>query len=153
MKAGFRAIAADEVQGSALHRTQIGVVNGANNAAACTRANSIIRAIPRASASCPNGVGDPNCDCDEYPFASTYEGAFSVMPNLPGIEAPSTASAKYILRTHNRNAGSELGNDFYLQQRVIDLSTLTGESGSPSNPDPAYNKNAGGDPFWVKIVP
>jgi hypothetical protein len=152
MKPGFRAIAADEVRGSsALHRTQVDVVSRANNAAACTRQYSIINALLRTSSSCPNGAADSQCQCDEYPFASTYEGAFSVMPNLPSVDVPNTASAKYILGTHNGAAGSALG-EFYLKQRVIDLSTLTGEAGTPSNPDPAYSRNTG-DSFWVKIVP
>lgn len=153
MKPGFRAIADDSVQGSsALHRTQIEFLRAANSDAACIRAWSIINVTPRASTSCPNGSTDGTCQCDEYPFASTYEGAFSVMPNLPVTEVPPTASAKYILRGHNATAGSALG-DFYLKQRVLDLSILTGQPGPPSNPDPAYSRIYGGDSFWVKINP
>lgn len=150
MKQGFRAIAADEVRGAALHRTQIDVVRRANRSASCERANSVINSILRMSASCPNGAS-ASCDCDEYPFASTYEGGFFVMPNIPGEAAPNTVSAKYILRSHNRNSGSELGNDFYLKQRVIDLSISTGVAGTPSDPGPAYEKSEG-DPFWIHIA-
>lgn len=153
MKPGFRAIADDSVRGSsALHRTQIEFVRAANSDAACTREWSIINVAPRASTSCPSGGTGGACQCDEYPFASTYEGAFSVMPNLPVSEVPNTASAKYILRGHNSTAGSALG-DFYLKQRVLDLSTLTGQPGPPSNPDPTYTRIYGGDSFWVKINP
>ncbi|AXF25278.1 hypothetical protein CUJ89_30130 [Burkholderia pyrrocinia] len=58
-------------------------------------------------------TGDPDetptdCDCDEYPFASTEEGA-----------SRDDASVKRIDASDNRRAGAFLGN-FYLNQRVLD---------------------------------
>ncbi|MCU9953415.1 NucA/NucB deoxyribonuclease domain-containing protein [Burkholderia sp. BKH01] len=58
-------------------------------------------------------TGDPDetptdCDCDEYPFASTGQGA-------DGNEV----SVKRIDASDNRRAGALLGN-FYLNQRVLD---------------------------------
>ncbi|MDN7672492.1 NucA/NucB deoxyribonuclease domain-containing protein [Burkholderia oklahomensis] len=58
-------------------------------------------------------TGDPDetpadCDCDEYPFASTQEGA-----------RDNEVSVKRIDASDNRRAGAFLGN-FYLNQRVLD---------------------------------
>ncbi|MGZ2748114.1 NucA/NucB deoxyribonuclease domain-containing protein [Burkholderia stagnalis] len=58
-------------------------------------------------------TGDPDetptdCDCDEYPFAATQEGARS-----------NDVSVKRIDASDNRRAGAFLGN-FYLNQRVLD---------------------------------
>ncbi|KGW74899.1 deoxyribonuclease NucA/NucB family protein [Burkholderia pseudomallei MSHR2990] len=58
-------------------------------------------------------TGDPDetptdCDCDEYPFASTEQGA-----------SREEVSVKRIDASDNRRAGAFLGN-FYLSQRVLD---------------------------------
>ncbi|MFF4828885.1 NucA/NucB deoxyribonuclease domain-containing protein [Streptomyces sp. NPDC001312] len=47
-------------------------------------------------------------DCDEYPFASTWEGAGSG-PNF---------SVKYLDSTQNRSAGSQLG-DWYTKDGIL----------------------------------
>ncbi|MFD1972422.1 NucA/NucB deoxyribonuclease domain-containing protein [Trinickia caryophylli] len=49
------------------------------------------------------------CDCDEYPFASTQDGA----------SRRSDASVKKIDSSDNRRTGSRLGH-FYAGQRVLD---------------------------------
>ncbi|RKP46412.1 hypothetical protein D7S89_17415 [Trinickia fusca] len=58
-------------------------------------------------------TGDPDetpsdCDCDEYPFAATQEGADKNEVPVKRIDA-----------SDNRRAGAFLGN-FYLNQRVLD---------------------------------
>lgn len=59
--------------------------------------------------------GDPedpevDCDCDEFPFAATNEGAMN--PDFP-------VSVRKIDPSDNRRAGAYLGV-FYTQQRVLD---------------------------------
>ncbi len=73
---------------------------------------------PSSYSSCPD-FSDPDsvealtpCDCDEYPFASTREGA--AMPRTYG-----EASVRYISRTDNRSAGAKLGA-FLRKERLID---------------------------------
>lgn len=70
-------------------------------------------------------TGDPDetptdCDCDEYPFASTEQGA-SRDPEV---------SVKRIDASDNRRAGAFLGN-FYLNQRVLDQEQFYVDVGSP----------------------
>jgi len=60
---------------------------------------------------CAGFVPDPGDQCDEYPFASTREGASFV-----GRDRVSVAS---VLALHNPTAGSRIGA-FYRDQRVID---------------------------------
>jgi hypothetical protein len=79
--------------------------------------------------SCPS-VTDPDdiqpaCDCDEYPFASTRQGAALV---LAPVEAHYTV--RRIPSVDNRSAGGKLGA-MYLRERVLD------------------SKVQGGSPFWV----
>lgn len=69
-------------------------------------------------------TGDPDetptdCDCDEYPFASTEQGA----SNDPEV------SVKRIDASDNRRAGAFLGN-FYLNQRVLDQEKFYVDVGS-----------------------
>ncbi|MBN3746737.1 hypothetical protein G3N96_15020 [Burkholderia sp. Se-20373] len=69
-------------------------------------------------------TGDPDetpsdCDCDEYPFASTEQGA-SREPEV---------SVKRIDASDNRRAGAFLGS-FYLNQRVIDQEAFFVDVGS-----------------------
>ncbi|WP_265923374.1 NucA/NucB deoxyribonuclease domain-containing protein [Cupriavidus nantongensis] len=82
------------------------------------------------------------CDCDEYPFASTYEGAF---------QNRETTSAKYILSSDNRAVGSAL-SAFYSRQRVLDMSYETGGATSRTNPNGGFNRDSGGDVFWIHIM-
>lgn len=145
MRADFRALADESVmaQGGALHRTQIAAMRNANRYASCsTVSTSIISRHPQHSASCPNERADP-CDCDEYPFASTYEGAFA---------GRTTTSARFVSRTDNRAVGSALA-DFYARQRVIDMSYETEQRGTLKNPYPSFVFDETGDAFWVHIAP
>ena len=63
-------------------------------------------------------------DCDEYPFASTYENAARVDPSGPYDYAVRAISA-----SHNRSAGATYGA-WLAADHILDR-----------------------DPFWVKIVP
>ncbi|WP_254609182.1 NucA/NucB deoxyribonuclease domain-containing protein [Burkholderia lata] len=70
-------------------------------------------------------TGDPDeaptdCDCDEYPLASTEQGASS----------DPEVSVKRIDASDNRRAGAFLGN-FYLNQRVLDQEAFYVDVGSP----------------------
>jgi len=49
---------------------------------------------------------ESNCDCDEYPFASTKQGG-------------EAASIRFIDSSDNRSAGAKLGA-FYYRERVKD---------------------------------
>lgn len=144
MKPGFRAIADDSVRGNGLElqRTQIEIMRDANRYASCGSSSSLISQNPKASASCSPTGGVATCQCDEYPFASTYQGAF---------ELPSTTSAKYILSAHNAKGGNDLLT-FYRQQRVIDRSYETGQPGTRVDPYPAFVREYGGDAFWVHVT-
>jgi len=55
-----------------------------------------------------NGPGD---SCDEYPFASTYQGA--------AFAGPGRYSTAHVPSGQNSQAGSDL-NGFFLTQRIID---------------------------------
>ncbi|MFY9810910.1 MAG: PKD domain-containing protein [Aquabacterium sp.] len=86
-----------------------------------TKSKALCDALPTPPAtngSCPD-FSDPDsvealtpCDCDEYPFASTREGA--AMPRTYG-----DASVRYISRSDNRSAGARLGA-FLRKERLID---------------------------------
>lgn len=86
-------------------------------------------------------------DCDEFPFASTLEGAARAVP-------PGNYSARPIKLEHNRSGGAILGN-WYRDQRLLDGDTFfvwirgTGRGGPGPDPDPGSNVrpsvNAGPD--------
>jgi hypothetical protein len=129
----------------ALQRTRVtglkgtDTVDGANRRMSCTVADSVIRLRPKASDSCPaDGVG---CDCDEYPFNSTWNGSWL---NKDGT------SAKYINSDQNRQAGRWL-QSFYQSERVLDTTPDPGIPFSPSNPSASIPARLGGDDFWVHI--
>jgi hypothetical protein len=144
MKAGYRAVVDDSVTGSALTRTQVTpLVANANRFASCDAAASLIALMPRMSSSCPNGKGGPEkCQCDEYPFASTYEGAFFL---------PSTTSAKFVRGSDNGSGGAKLVAS-YNSMRIIDLSyDLNNGLGSNVDPLSGFVRVSGGDSFWVAV--
>lgn len=108
---GTRAVAAVGTQ-SPLFRLQPSEVK-ANRAAACGGApSSVISTYPNASASCAGSVsGSPvtGCSCDEYPFASTWNGA---------AYSPSYTSSKFVQHSENQGDGSAHGG-FYTKERVL----------------------------------
>ena len=118
LQPGTRAIASgNNWNTSSLQRLRVTSLIKANRA----KSKMLCEALPShpsSYSSCPD-FSDPDsvealtpCDCDEYPFASTREGA--AMPRTYG-----EASVRYISRTDNRSAGAKLGA-FLRKERLID---------------------------------
>jgi len=129
--------------GNALQRTRVTGLSGenaANRNSACFYAGSIIRLNPQASATCPN-EGGGGCSCDEYPFNSTWNGAFL---NRSGT------SARYINLGQNVEAGNRLGR-FYQAERVLDYTPNPGVGYVIGNEAQSVPSRLGGDDFWVHI--
>lgn len=140
-KPGTRAIADDSIIGvdKALQRLKdAGGVARQNRTASCekTNANSLINTrIPvQTSLSCASDRS--LCECDEYPFASTWSG---------GAFSPNTTSVRIINATQNTNAGSGTLSQWYLRERVIDLTVY------PDPPDGTIPFKGNGDSFWVHV--
>ena len=116
LRPGTRAVAID-VPG--LQRLRVASLINANR----SKIQKVCAALPSpppSGGSCPL-VTDANvdtdaalepCDCDEYPFASSRDGA--AMPRTYG-----EASAKYIGRSDNRKAGAQLGA-MLRRERIFD---------------------------------
>ena len=120
LKAGTRAIA-DTSGTTSLNRSRVVEDIDKNRATSDKRCKAVFGPPPAgAPNSCPL-VTDPDeileaCDCDEYPFASTTQGAFF---------APAPQLARYSIRripsADNRSAGGRLGA-MYLRERVLGAS-------------------------------
>ncbi|MFC7306842.1 NucA/NucB deoxyribonuclease domain-containing protein [Streptomyces monticola] len=76
---------------------------------------SVVSAYCR-SGEVPGGPGQ-GLDCDEYPFASTYEGAARFM--YDGAQYERNYSVRYIDATENQEAGRRL-NAWYNNDRILD---------------------------------
>jgi hypothetical protein len=87
-------------------------------------------------ATCQDKFGPPQAgmDCDEYPFASTYEGGFGWDPRLPN----KNFSVRYVNFSQNRSAGGQLAA-WLTANRVLD--GQFGDGGAPIL-----------DPFYVVIT-
>jgi Immunoglobulin I-set domain len=120
--------------------TGLGATSGANNNYACRYADSVIEQRPQASSSCPNGR-QGGCDCDEYPFKSTWNGAF--------LDRSGT-SARFILGNQNQLAGNRLVR-FYQAERVLDFTPDPGIVFNLGNESVSIPARVGGDDFWVHI--
>jgi len=92
------------------------------------RTTDATRIAANRSAACGNPPSVPSFSCDEYPFASTYEGAASggtarSFPNCLFLDPPATGSSGYsrcmISATENLSAGGTLVN-VYTGQRILD---------------------------------
>lgn len=102
--------------GAPLHRLTDPVLGNLNRNTACS----------------PTLVRPAGKSCDEYPFRSTWEGAFTgggsgrtfdwcQMPTLPtGITGSAGYSACMIDETENTDAGLMLQNDLYVPYRVLE---------------------------------
>lgn len=138
LKEGTRAIS----DGSAsLQRVKYEIGVDANRFASCTGSSSLYNTRPLSqSASCTaNGT---DCQCDEYPFASTRSG---------GRFSPTVTSVKKISGPQNVAGGRALGT-FLSRERVLDLSTYTGATPTASTFDPLlYPFDSRSDNFWVMI--
>lgn len=118
LRAGSRAIAERSFEPSTgLQRLRVTSLIKANRAKAQKLCSALPSQPPKPS-TCPD-FSDPDtaealtpCDCDEYPFASSREGA--ALPRTYG-----EASVKYISRADNRSAGAKLGA-FLRKERLID---------------------------------
>jgi Deoxyribonuclease NucA/NucB len=112
-------------RGVPLQRLTEKVLQDANREVSCNRTYGIIALRPQYSAFCltSNTTG---CQCDEFPFASTYQGGTD------------NGSARFIQTADNQAAGGGvLSQTFYVRERVLDpikSSTINGE-----------------DNFWVFI--
>ncbi len=144
LKPGTRAVADSSVIGiNALQRLKYRPISRVNQRASCgSQSTSLIESrIPlNQSASC--GAATQTCSCDEYPFASTWNG---------GNFAPNRTSVKRINAQHNATAGSSNLTNWYLKNRVLDYTIYTGEDGPMSAYDPNLESSRGGDDFWVFI--
>ncbi len=142
MLEGSIAVADPAATGSnALQRLQDDRKINLNRNAACRNSDAIIfvRLPTNASTSCtrPDGtiITSGSCSCDEYPFATTWQGA-----NTAGT---SRVSAKYILARENNAAGGGAYKGKLLQMRIIDFT-------DHSVTDSADARN---DNFWVWTGP
>jgi hypothetical protein len=137
---GKRAVAG--ASGAALRRAKSEAIQGLNRDASCGAKDSSlinVRQPLNQSASC--AANQQPCSCDEYPFASTWDG---------GNFAPGQTSVKRINGKHNENAGGgKLSSGFYARERVLDFTNYTGAPFSPY--DPSLESNRGGDDFWVLV--
>ena len=115
-------------QSNALQRTRFPDVIGRNRSVACGPGNNSLRASRPApvSASCQqNATG---CQCDEYPYASTYNGA--------SFDEPGTSVR--IIRGNNNGVGGTRHQQFLQAERVLDFTQ--DETSTP-----------GGETFWVHV--
>jgi hypothetical protein len=141
---------------NSLQRTQVTALGGnktsigANRNYSCVYAESVMALRPQNSQSCPLIQNSPltrpdKCDCDEYPFSSTWNGS-----DL----SRNATSAKYIKNSENQQAGRVLGR-FYANERVIDYTPDPGitfkQSLTPQELSDAIPARTGGDDFWVHV--
>lgn len=79
------------------------------------------RAFCASPAMPPRPAGEA-VQCDEFPFASTYEG--SARWRYDGAQYRNWYSVQWVNRTQNEEAGRELGA-WYLNQRILDKASET----------------------------
>ena len=137
LKAGTRAIADTGSDGSAknysgLQRAQLLDVINANRDASCNSSTSIFKTggakLP--SRTCRATPTPVDCQCDEYPFASTWNGA--------AYDRMHT-SVQLIWGSDNNQSGGGRLNGFYTRERLLDFAL---------NPTGNHGDN---DYFWVKV--
>lgn len=115
---------------NALQRTRVTSLSKANRNNACGFADAVINIRPQSSATC---MGDhAACQCDEYPFASTWNGGWL---NKDGT------SARWIQAGPNREGGNRL-QSFYHSERLLDFTQADSANDA---------SRVGGDDFWVHI--
>jgi hypothetical protein len=105
-----------------------------NRAASCTSSTALINVRPPYSSSTCS-PGQAGCQCDEYPFASTWNG---------GKFDPDRTSVKWINGLQNNKAGGGKLTGFYTTERVLDLTLYPAGAGDSV----AWG---GGDIFWVHV--
>ena len=111
--AGMRAVVSEGTPG--LDYVETDAEKNNNRGAACgngSNGSPIIKDRPSASASCAGSVYGQvvaGCSCDEYPFASTMQGA---------ARKPLESSARYINASQNSTQGSEMSS-MLIKERVL----------------------------------
>ncbi|MGW2693823.1 NucA/NucB deoxyribonuclease domain-containing protein [Streptomyces sp. NPDC001296] len=110
----FKSIPGSPASGRPLHRDRDNITAHRNTARAACRTYF------------PGKYPAPNTDCDEYPFASTQEGAVDIGGFRNYVVKP-------IDSDDNQQAGRELG-DFYADQRILGSNDIH-------------------DPFYVSVQP
>jgi hypothetical protein len=129
---------------NALQRTRVTGLkgsSGANYGFACKYAESIIKLRPRASGSCSSSGGSAGCQCDEYPFGSTWNGAWANR---------ATTSVRYIVGEQNKGGGDQLVR-FYQAERLLDFTVDPKIIFNLGNEALSIPPRVGGDDFWVHI--
>ena len=125
--------------GNALQYTRIEAANESNRTASCRSLQSLFNTRPTSiSASCQ--ANPAGCQCDEYPFAATWNGGFF---------SPNSTSVKSIRGLQNTTAGG-FSSGFYLTERVLDLTVYDG-SPTATPYDLSQERSRAGDNFWVHI--
>jgi hypothetical protein len=103
-------------------------VRNENRRVACGSSNSSLRATRPAPVTASCQQNSAGCECDEYPYASTYNGA--------SFDAPGTSVR--IIRGNNNGVGGTKHQQFLQAERVLDFT-----QSETSAPD--------GENFWVHI--
>jgi hypothetical protein len=125
--------------GNALQYTRIAAANESNRKSSCKNLQSLFNTRPTSiSTSCQ--ANPTGCQCDEYPFAATWNGGFF---------SPNSTSVKSIRGLQNTTAGGR-SSGFYETERVLDLTVYDGSpSATPYNL--SQERSRSGDNFWVHI--
>ncbi|MFE7651011.1 NucA/NucB deoxyribonuclease domain-containing protein [Streptomyces phaeoluteigriseus] len=84
-------------------------------------------------------------DCDEYPYASTYEGSATGVNGIEPNDGFRHFSVKPINAEHNQLAGNDLTSHFYVSHRILDgdrfyvhlITPSGGEYNGPNKPSGA----------------
>ncbi|MFF3642648.1 NucA/NucB deoxyribonuclease domain-containing protein [Streptomyces sp. NPDC002564] len=85
-------------------------------------------------------IPDKRRDCDEYPYASTYEGSDTGVNTIDPNDGYRHFSVKAISSKHNQDAGNDLENSFYKVNRMLDgdefyVHLVTPSGGDYNGPD------------------
>ncbi|WP_125689741.1 hypothetical protein [Amycolatopsis sp. WAC 04169] len=145
-KAGKRLLGGSPLHADSLHRVAVAkghdIIRDRNRATArdvCYTRPNMPPALPEEG---------PDVDCDEYSYATTYEGAAG-WRDPGGVFDPNKYrdefAVRLVNRSHNQEAGNRL-NSFYQTHRILDVDRLI----------PPWNQEL--DPndqerFWVPITP
>jgi plastocyanin len=127
LKPGSRAIAGDS---EGLERTTDDATRDLNRFAAYEAADSIYKTRLPLNKTLRCQISVSGCEHDEFPFASTFNGA---------AFARDRTSVKLVEGTDNQRGGTPIGN-FYVRERVLDFNSY-----------PLVTPRVDGTLFWVFI--
>lgn len=144
-KAGKRLLGGSPLHADSLHRVTRSkghdIVLDRNNATA-------LAACRRPGMPAPLPEEGPEFDCDEYAYASTYEGAAG-WRDPGGIFDPNKYRDEFAVRWVNRQHNSEAGNrlrSFNQTHRILDVDRLIPQWNKVLDPNDQER-------FWVPITP